>query len=78
MNSLTHTDFLIYSRVDKTPFLVIEMDGYAFHERNAVQLKRDEMKNGILDKYNIPLIRLKTNESGEEEKSNYEVKGNNN
>lgn len=75
MNHLTHTDFLIYSKVDKTPILVIEVDGYAFHEQNLVQLKRDKMKDEILSKYNIPILRLKTNESGEEEKIVSKLKG---
>jgi superfamily I DNA and/or RNA helicase len=68
MNILTHTDFLIYSKVDKSPILVIEVDGYAYHDQNPTQLRRDRLKDQILEKYNIPILRLKTNESGEEER----------
>ncbi|MCE5222134.1 MAG: DUF2726 domain-containing protein [Clostridium sp.] len=48
--------------------LVVEVDGYAFHANNPKQLERDRMKDGILKKYNIPILRLATNGSGEEEK----------
>lgn len=66
MNILTHTDFLIFNKLDKMPVLVVEVDGYAFHANNPKQLERDKMKDSILQKYNIPVIRIKTNESGEE------------
>ncbi|MGH4121852.1 MAG: AAA domain-containing protein [Clostridium sp.] len=66
MNILTHTDFIIFSKIDKTPVLVVEVDGYAFHANNKVQLMRDKMKDEILSKYSIPILRVGTNESGEE------------
>jgi hypothetical protein len=68
MNVLTHMDFLIFNKVDKRPILVVEVDGYAYHENNPTQLKRDEMKDSILNKYGIQILRIKTNESGEEER----------
>ena len=61
-------DFVIYSRVDKLPVLIIEVDGYAFHEAKPEQHERDRMKNGILENYNLPIIRFKTNGSGEEDR----------
>ena len=66
MNILTHTDFLIFNKLDKMPVLVVEVDGYAFHANNPKQLARDNMKDTILQKYGIPILRIKTNESGEE------------
>lgn len=66
LNILTHADFVIFNRLDKMPLLVIEVDGYSFHDDNPEQLKRDELKDTILEKYGIPIIRLKTNESQEE------------
>lgn len=66
MNVLTHTDFVIFNKLDKMPVLVVEVDGYAFHANNPKQLARDTMKDGILEKYEIPILRIKTNESGEE------------
>ncbi|NSA04941.1 very-short-patch-repair endonuclease [Clostridium beijerinckii] len=67
-NSLTHTDFLVFRKIDKAPVLVVEVDGYAFHANNTKQLERDRMKDMILEKYDIPILRLATNDSGEEEK----------
>lgn len=67
MNILTHTDFLIFNKMDKMPVLVVEVDGYAFHN-NPAQIERDRMKDAILQKYVIPILRIKTNESGEEGK----------
>ena len=64
---LTHTDFVIFNKRDKQPVLVVEVDGHAFHANNPVQLKRDEMKGRILEKYSIPIIRMKTTGSQEEE-----------
>lgn len=68
MNILTHTDFLIFNKVDKRPILVVEVDGYTYHVNNPKQLKRDKMKDNILQKYDIPILRIKTNGSGEERK----------
>lgn len=66
MNVLTHTDFVIYNKLDKMPVLVVEVDGYTFHVNNPKQLERDKMKDTILEKYGIPILRFKTNESEEE------------
>ncbi|MDD3654373.1 MAG: AAA domain-containing protein [Desulfotomaculaceae bacterium] len=66
MNVLTHTDFVIFNKLDKMPVLVVEVDGYAFHANNPKQLARDKMKDNILRKYGIPILRIGTNESGEE------------
>ena len=68
MNVLTHTDFVIFNKLDKMPVLVVEVDGYAFHANNPKQLERDKMKDGILEKYGIPILRIATNESGEEKR----------
>lgn len=59
-NEWTHIDFIIYNKMDKKPILAIEVDGYTFHKKSRVQNKRDELKNQILEKYEIPLIRLST------------------
>lgn len=65
MNVLTHTDFVIFNKLDKMPVLVVEVDGYTFHN-NPKQIERDKMKDAILQKYGIPIVRFKTNESEEE------------
>jgi KaiC/GvpD/RAD55 family RecA-like ATPase len=67
-NSLTHLDFLIYNKLGKVPILGIEVDGFEFHKDGTKQAERDKMKDKILEKYNFPLLRFKTNESNEKEK----------
>lgn len=64
----THIDFLVYNKFNKKPVLAIEVDGYKYHKEGTKQYKRDLLKNSILEKYKIPLIKLKTNGSGEEER----------
>lgn len=64
----THVDFLIYNRITKTPVLAIEVDGFHYHKEGTRQAERDRMKDGIFDKYGIPLLRLPTNGSNEIQK----------
>jgi superfamily I DNA and/or RNA helicase len=68
MNSHTHIDFLLYAKLNKQPILAIEVDGYYFHKEGTNQAERDQLKNVILEKYKIPLIRFKTNESSEKKR----------
>ncbi|MDO5564745.1 MAG: AAA domain-containing protein [Eubacteriales bacterium] len=70
-NPLTHLDFLIYNTFSKKPILAIEVDGYKYHKEGSAQFERDEMKNEILKLYEIPMLRFKTNGSGEKEKIIY-------
>jgi len=67
-NPLTHLDFLIYNKLSKSPVLGIEVDGFEFHKDGTMQADRDKMKDRILDKFNFPLLRFRTNESNEKEK----------
>ena len=67
-NANTHIDFLIYEKFGKTPCFGIEVDGYNFHKSGTRQSKRDQLKNSIFAKNNIPLLRLVTNDSNEYEK----------
>lgn len=66
-NHLTHVDFLIYSKLTHQPILVVEVDGFAYHN-NPKQQERDKVKNTILQKYNIPILRISTTGSREKEK----------
>ena len=68
MNPATHLDFLIYNRIGKKPVLAIEVDGYEYHKKDTVQISKDLLKNHIMELYEIPLLRLKTNGSGEKGK----------
>jgi superfamily I DNA and/or RNA helicase len=67
-NPLTHLDFLIYNKIGKFPVIAIEVDGIEFHKQGTKQSERDKMKDRILEKYNFPLLRFKTNESNEKYK----------
>ena len=65
-NDWTHIDFVIYNKMDKKMVMAIEVDGYHFHKKGTRQNERDKLKDSILQKYDVPLIRLKTTGSGEE------------
>ena len=67
-NPLTHVDFLLFNQMDKQPVLAIEVDGTGFHEVGSKQAERDIKKNSILEKCAVPLLRLRTDGSGEKEK----------
>lgn len=67
-NPLTHVDFLLFHKMDKQPVLAVEVDGTRFHESGSKQAERDEKKNQILEKCGLPLLRLRTDGSGEREK----------
>lgn len=56
----TQTDFLVYRKVDKSPVLVIEVDGYAFHREGTRQAERDLLKDSVLVKCGLPTLRLST------------------
>ena len=56
-NPLTHVDFLLFRRVDKSPLLAVEVDGTAFHTVGSVQAQRDAKKNQIFERCGIPLLR---------------------
>lgn len=61
-----HVDFLIFNKIGKKPVLAVEVDGYRYHKKGTKQYENDILKNGILEKYHIPMVRLKTNGSEEE------------
>ncbi len=68
VNNRASLDFVIFYKQNKKCALVIEVDGFEFHENNPEQLRRDALKNAILKKYNIPLLRLASNGSREKER----------
>lgn len=61
VNNGASIDFVIYNKQDKKCTLIIDVDGFEYHENNPEQLKRDAVKNSIPDKYAIHLLRLATN-----------------
>ena len=66
MKQKASCDFVIYYKVGKIPIGVIEVDG-GYHN-TEVQKERDTLKNSILKKSRIPLLRLKTTEGNIENK----------
>ncbi|MXN75621.1 DUF2726 domain-containing protein [Burkholderia sp. 4701] len=66
MRNRASCDFVLYFKVGKTPVGVIEVDGSQHGEQK--QAERDALKNSILRKGNIALLRLRTIESHIEEK----------
>ncbi len=70
----TRADFLIYRKVDKIPILVIEVDGYAFHREGSRQAERDVLKDSVLNKAEIPILRLSTTGSNERDRIKNKLK----
>ncbi|MDO6442928.1 AAA domain-containing protein [Marinobacter sp. 2_MG-2023] len=66
MKGRSSCDFVLYFKVGKKPLAVIEVDG-GDHEKPQ-QKQWDALKNSILQKGGLPLLRLKTVESHIEEK----------
>lgn len=54
------SEALIFSKVSKAPILAIEADGFMYHKEGTEQYQRDRLKNSILDKFGLPLLRLST------------------
>ena len=65
-NPLTHLDFLLFNKMDKKPIMAIEIDGTRYHAEDSRQAERDLLKNSVMEKYGLPLLRIRTNESGVE------------
>jgi len=61
-------DFVVYNRVTNDPHLTIEVDGFAYHENDERQRARDLLKDAILAERDLPLLRLPTTGSGEQDK----------
>ena len=66
LHSRSSCDFVIYYKVGKKPLAVIEVDGGS-HELD-VQRRRDALKDSILQKAGVEILRLKTVESWIEER----------
>ncbi|WP_444645417.1 AAA domain-containing protein [Caproiciproducens sp. R1] len=68
INHRASVDFVVYNDATRMPVFVIEVDGFASHENNPRQQERDLMKEHIFKAYGLPLLRLSTNGSREEQK----------
>lgn len=67
IKTAARVDFLLHYKMGNEPLGVIEVDGVAYHHSKD-QKRRDRIKNTILDKAGIPILRLRTNESREPER----------
>lgn len=67
VRTVARFDFLLYYKMGNEPAGVIEVDGTSYHHSDD-QIRRDKLKDSILEKSGIPFIRLRTNESGEAER----------
>ncbi|WP_440895442.1 AAA domain-containing protein [Amphibacillus sp. Q70] len=61
-------DFIIFNKFNHNPVLAIEVDGTEFHLNNPEQLARDKKKDGIFEKYGIPILRLETHQATNKDK----------
>lgn len=59
-------DFVVYNRVSNRPVLAVEVDGFAFHEADEEQQRRDRLKDAVCRSQGLRLLRLPTTGSGEE------------
>ena len=62
----THVDFLFFREMNKRPLLAVEVDAWRFHKEGTKQYKRDRMKDAILKRCGLPLLRLPTDSRGRE------------
>ena len=56
----SHVDFLLYNSLTKKALLIIEVDGWKYHNNKETQQSRDLLKNEILSKYKLKLHRVST------------------
>ncbi len=61
-----HIDFVIYRSIDNSPVLAVEVDGYTFHREGSRQAERDVLKDAVLAKCGLPILRLSTIGSDEQ------------
>lgn len=59
----SHVDFLIYNGLTKMPLFAIEVDGWRYHQSRGVQQTRDNIKDRIFAKLELPLIRISTTDT---------------
>ncbi len=69
VNNGARVDFVIYDKMDNKPKLFIEVDGFEYHKNNPKQLEKDRIKDNIVKKNGIDMLRFETGgKSYDEEK----------
>ena len=76
-NKDAHIDFMIFEKNTMKPFYALEIDGASYHIEGSIQDQRDNLKNGILDKFGIHLHRFNTKKSKDEKNTLRELLINN-
>ncbi len=66
--SWTLVDFVLFDKVSRKSVLAIEVDGMRYHSHKNPQHARDILKDSILRKSNVHILRIPTNGSGERER----------
>ncbi|MBQ0923475.1 AAA domain-containing protein [Saccharopolyspora endophytica] len=66
-------DFVLYNRVTNEFVLAIEVDGFEYHANKPEQQRRDALKNEIMRRYGLRLLRLPTTGSREPERIRREL-----
>lgn len=67
-NDFTLIDFVLFDKTTRRPVLAIEVDGMAYHKEGTRQWERDRMKDSVLEKMGLPLLRLSTEGKQERER----------
>lgn len=65
-NPRTHVDFLFFREMNKRPLLAVEVDAWQFHKEGTDQHERDRMKDAVLERCGLQLLRLPTDSRGRE------------
>jgi len=68
LHTWSHVDFLIFDKLTHQSTFAIEVDGFHFHREGFEQARRDSLKDAVLKKNGVPLLRLSTIGSNEREK----------
>lgn len=62
-NPMSHVDFLLYNTITKRPIMCVEVDGWKYHKNSVVQTTRDNLKDGILERFGLKPYRLATTDT---------------
>lgn len=65
-NSATHCDFVFFEKFGKKPIFIIELDGRK--HRKKIQKQRDTRKDNLLQVFEIPILRILTDNTQPKDK----------
>lgn len=73
----SHVDFVLFDKLTYKPVLCIEVDGTTYHDYSKRQINHDIIKEKVLKQNNHKFLRIKTNNSDEQQKIISMLKDNN-